>query len=166
MQSVSASEFFSLSFNYPVIDVRTAAEFEHGHIPGAVNIPLFTNEDRVIIGTLYKQEGKQPAMLKGMELAAPRFADYIRKAEELAIDGTLLVHCLRGGMRSAGMAWLFEWYGFKVYTLTKGYKAFRTMVLETFARPYQLNILAGRTGSGKTLILRELEKLEEDILDL
>lgn len=165
MKTVTASEFFSLSSQFPVIDVRTPAEFEHGHIPGAVNIPLFTNEDRVIIGTLYKQQGKKPAMLKGMELASPRFAEYIRKAEEVAVDGTLLVHCWRGGMRSAGMAWLFEWYGFKVYTLQKGYKAFRAMVLETFTKPYKLNILAGRTGSGKTLILNELAGLNETILD-
>ncbi|HTA27497.1 MAG TPA: tRNA 2-selenouridine(34) synthase MnmH [Bacteroidia bacterium] len=166
MQSVSASEFCSLSKNYPVIDVRTPAEFEHGHIPGAINIPLFTNEDRVVVGTLYKEQGKQPAMLKGMELAGPRFAEYITKAQEVAVNGALLVHCWRGGMRSAGMAWLFEWYGFKVYTLQKGYKAFRTMVLETFAKPYKLNILGGRTGSGETLILHELEKLNEKILDL
>lgn len=174
MKAVSASEFFSLSSQFPVIDVRTPAEFEHGHIPGAINIPLFTNEDRVVIGTLYKQEGKQIAMLKGMELAGPRFAEYIRKAEEAlkenkypsGLDKTLLVHCWRGGMRSAGMAWLFEWYGFKVITLQKGYKAFRAMVLETFAKPHKLTILAGRTGSGKTLILHELGKLQENILDL
>ncbi|HTB32325.1 MAG TPA: tRNA 2-selenouridine(34) synthase MnmH [Bacteroidia bacterium] len=166
MQSVSASEFFSLSKSYPVIDVRTPAEFEHGHIPGAINIPLFTNEDRVEIGTLYKQQGKEAAMLKGMEVAGPRFVEYIQKAKEVAIGNTLLVHCWRGGMRSAGMAWLFEWYGFKVYTLEKGYKAFRTLVLETFAKPYDLHILGGRTGSGKTLILHELEKLNENILDL
>jgi tRNA 2-selenouridine synthase len=166
MQSVSASEFFSLSSTFPVIDVRTPAEFEHGHIPGAVNIPLFTNEDRVIIGTLYKEQGKQAAMLKGMELAGPRFAEYICKAEEVAVQDTLLVHCWRGGMRSAGMAWLFEWYGFKVYTLQKGYKAFRTMVLEAFTKPFKLIILAGRTGSGKTLILHELGKQGENILDL
>jgi len=166
MLSVSASEFFLLSSKFPVIDVRTPAEFEHGHVPGAVNIPLFTNDDRVMIGTLYKQEGKQQAMLKGMELAGPRFAEYIRKAEKVAIEGTLLVHCWRGGMRSAGMAWLFEWYGFKVYTLQKGYKAFRTMVLETFDKPHKITILAGRTGSGKTPILNELGKLGENILDL
>jgi tRNA 2-selenouridine synthase len=171
MKTVSAAEFFSLSSQFPVIDVRTPAEFEHGHIPGAVNIPLFTNEDRVIVGTLYKQEGKQAAMLKGMELAGPRFAEYICKAQEALKDtclseDALLVHCWRGGMRSAGMAWLFEWYGFKVYTLQKGYKAFRTMVLETFGKPHDLTILAGRTGSGKTLVLSELGKMQENILDL
>src|SRR6185312_7769477 len=166
MKAISAQEFFSLSAQHPVIDVRTPAEFEHGHIPGAVNIPLFTNEERVIIGTLYKQAGKKPAMLKGIELVSPKFTDFIRQAETVSNTGTLLVHCWRGGMRSAGMAWLFEWYGFKVHTLKDGYKAFRRMVLDTFTQPRQLKIVAGRTGSGKTLILKELEKQGQTIIDL
>ncbi|MGP8215948.1 MAG: tRNA 2-selenouridine(34) synthase MnmH [Bacteroidia bacterium] len=166
MKAVTAQEFFKLSSQHPVIDVRTPAEFEHGHIPGAVNIPLFSNEERVIIGTLYKQEGKKPAMLKGMELVSPKFSGFIRAAETISNTGTLLVHCWRGGMRSSGMAWLFEWYGFKVFTLQNGYKAFRRMALETFSQPRSLKILAGRTGSGKTLVLKEIEKLGKTIIDL
>ncbi len=166
MKAVTAQEFFKLSSQHPVIDVRTPAEFEHGHIPGAVNIPLFSNEERVIIGTIYKQEGKKPAMLKGMELVSPRFSEFVRTAETISNTGTLLVHCWRGGMRSGGMAWLFEWYGFKVYTLQNGYKAFRKMVLDTFIEPRSIKILAGRTGSGKTLILKEIEKLGKTIIDL
>jgi len=166
MKAVSVQEFLELSKQHPVIDVRTPAEFEHGHIPGAVNIPLFNNEERVIIGTMYKQEGKKPAMLKGMELVSPKFSDYLRSAETVSNTGTLLVHCWRGGMRSGGMAWLFEWYGFKVFTLKDGYKSFRRMVLETFKQPRELKILAGRTGSGKTLILKEIEKLGQTIIDL
>ncbi|HTA82032.1 MAG TPA: tRNA 2-selenouridine(34) synthase MnmH [Bacteroidia bacterium] len=166
MRSVSVQEFLELSKQHPVIDVRTPAEFEHGHIPGAVNIPLFSNEERAIIGTIYKQEGKKPAMLKGMELVSPKFSEFLRSAETVSNTGTLLVHCWRGGMRSGGMAWLFEWYGFKVFTLKDGYKSFRRMVLETFKQPRELKILAGRTGSGKTLILKEIEKLGQTIIDL
>jgi tRNA 2-selenouridine synthase len=166
MKAISAQEFFKLSSQHPFIDVRTPAEFEHGHIPGAVNIPLFSNEERAIIGTIYKQEGKKPAMLKGMELVSPKFSEFIRTAETISNTGTLLVHCWRGGMRSAGMAWLFEWYGFKVFTLQSGYKAFRKMVLETFAQPRNMKILAGRTGSGKTLVLKEIENLGKTIIDL
>jgi tRNA 2-selenouridine synthase len=166
MKAVSAEEFLKLSAQHPVIDVRTPAEFEHGHIPGAVNIPLFTNEERVIIGTMYKEEGKKPAMLKGMELVSPRFSEFIRTAETISNTGTLLVHCWRGGMRSGGMAWLFEWYGFKVYTLQSGYKAFRRMALDAFIQPHSIKILGGRTGSGKTLILKEIEKLGKTIIDL
>jgi len=166
MRSVSVQEFLELSKQHPVIDVRTPAEFEHGHIPGAVNIPIFNNEERAIIGTIYKQEGKKPAMLKGMELVSPKFSEFLRSAETVSNTGTLLVHCWRGGMRSGGMAWLFEWYGFKVFTLKDGYKSFRRMVLETFKQPRELKILAGRTGSGKTLILKEIEKLGQIIIDL
>jgi tRNA 2-selenouridine synthase len=166
MRSVSVQEFLELSKQHPVIDVRTPAEFEHGHIPGAVNIPLFSNEERAIIGTIYKQEGKNPAMLKGMELVSPKFSEFLRSAETVSNTGTLLVHCWRGGMRSGGMAWLFEWYSFKVFTLKDGYKSFRRMVIETFKQPRELKILAGRTGSGKTLILKEIEKLGQTIIDL
>jgi len=166
MKAISAEEFLKLSSQHPVIDVRTPAEFEHGHIPGAVNIPLFTNEERAIIGTMYKQEGKKPAMLKGMELVSPKFSEFIRRAETISNTGTLLVHCWRGGMRSGGMAWLFEWYGFKVFTLQNGYKAFRRMALDTFAKSHTFKILAGRTGSGKTLVLKEIEKLGKTIIDL
>src|ERR1700722_20218290 len=166
MKSVLVQEFLELSKQHPVIDVRTPADCEHGHIPGAVNIPLFSNEERAIIGTIYKQEGKKPAMLKGMELVSPRFSEFVRTAETISNTGTLLVHCWRGGMRSGGMAWLFEWYGFKVYTLQSGYKAFRKMVLDTFIEPRSIKILAGRTGSGKTLILKEIEKLGKTIIDL
>jgi len=166
MKAVTAQEFLELSKQHPVIDVRTPAEFEQGHIPGAVNIPLFNNEERAIIGTMYKQEGKKPAMLKGMELVSPKFSEFIRNAETISNTGTLLVHCWRGGMRSGGMAWLFEWYGFKVFTLKDGYKAFRRMALDTFKQPRKFEILGGRTGSGKTLVLKEIGKQGETIIDL
>jgi tRNA 2-selenouridine synthase len=127
---------------------------------------LFSNEERAEIGTLYKEQGKKPAMLRGMELVSPKFTEFLKAAENVSRTGTLLVHCWRGGMRSAGMAWLFEWYGFKVITLKGGYKSFRRMVLDTFNQPRKINILGGKTGSGKTLILHELDKRGQTILDL
>ncbi len=137
-----------------------------GIYSGAINIPLFSNEERAEIGTLYKEQGKKPAMFKGMELVSPKFTEFLKAAENVSRTGTLLVHCWRGGMRSAGMAWLFEWYGFKVITLKGGYKSFRRMVLDTFNQPRKINILGGKTGSGKTLILHELDKMGQTILDL
>ena len=166
MKALEIKEFFELSAQHPVIDVRTPAEFDHGHIPGAINIPLFNNEERAEIGTLYKQQGRKPAMLRGMELITPKFPDFLKAAQQASATGTLLVHCWRGGMRSGGMAWLFNWYGFNVFTLKGGYKSFRHMVLDTFAKPYQIKVLGGRTGSGKTLILHELAKQGQTILDL
>lgn len=166
MKALDAKEFFELSVLHPVIDVRTPTEYEHGHIPGAHNIPLFTNEERAEIGTLYKQQGRKPAVMRGLDLIGPKLMDFIQAAEKISVSGTLLVHCWRGGMRSGSMAWLFNWYGFNVFTLKGGYKSFRHLVLDAFAQPYHLKILGGRTGSGKTLILEELAKLGQTILDL
>ena len=64
-----------------LIDVRSPGEFEHGHILGAVNLPLFSNEERAEVGTIYKQKGPEPAMLRGLEIVGPKMADLVRKAE-------------------------------------------------------------------------------------
>jgi tRNA 2-selenouridine synthase len=104
------------SSGLPVIDVRTPKEFEHGHIPGAINMPLFSNEERAEVGTLYKQVGRQPAILRGLELVGPKMAGIAREASELARGGPVLIHCWRGGMRSGSVAWLLEMYGLKVST--------------------------------------------------
>ncbi|MEO8760794.1 MAG: tRNA 2-selenouridine(34) synthase MnmH [Bacteroidia bacterium] len=149
-----------------VVDVRTPSEFEQGHIPNAINIPLFTNEERIVVGTLYKQQGKQPAILKGLEFVGPKMADIIVKVKALVKNNTVLVHCWRGGMRSGSVAWLLETYGFKVYTLKGGYKSFRNFALSTFKREYNLQILGGKTGSAKTEILQQLILLNQQVIDL
>lgn len=164
--SVHINEFLQLSETHPILDVRTPAEFAQGHIPGAHNIPLFTNEERVIIGTLYKQEGKQPAILKGLELVGPKLHQFLSDAALISNSGTFLFHCWRGGMRSGSMAWLFETYGYKCITLKGGYKNYRSYVLKSFDAPKNLLVIGGKTGSGKTLILHELEKQGEQIVDL
>lgn len=150
----------------PVIDVRTPAEFAHGHIPGAINIPLFSNEERAVVGTLYKQQGKQPAILKGLEFVGPRMAEIAATASSHAAGNTLYIHCWRGGMRSGSVAWLMEAYGLKVYTLKGGYKSFRHFALGQFSRPLQLMVLGGKTGSGKTDILAQLKQCGEQVIDL
>jgi tRNA 2-selenouridine synthase len=165
-QPVNITEFLAAAETHPVIDVRTPAEFEQGHIVGAINIPLFSNEERVIIGTLYKQEGKQAAILKGLELVGPKLHLFIEQARNTQNSGTFLMHCWRGGMRSASMAWLFEAYGFKCITLRGGYKAYRKHVLQSFSQLKKFIVLGGKTGSGKTLILQALRSQGEQIIDL
>ena len=164
--SISINEFLKLSEQHPILDVRTPAEFEQGHIPGAVNFPLFSNEERVIIGTLYKEEGKQAAVLKGLELVGPKLHLFISEANKIPNSGTFLFHCWRGGMRSASMAWLFESYGHKCIVLKGGYKNYRNHVLESFNGQKNIVILGGKTGSGKTLILQKLKEQGEQIIDL
>ncbi len=163
---VNINEFLKLSETHPILDVRTPAEFEQGHIPGAINLALFTNEERKIVGTLYKQEGKQPAVLKGLELVGPKLHEFIIEANKINNSGIFILHCWRGGMRSASMAWVLEVYGFKCFTLKGGYKSFRRNVLESFNEQKNIVILGGRTGSGKTLVLQELSKQGEQIIDL
>ena len=149
-----------------ILDVRTPNEFEQGHIPGAINLPLFSNEERVVVGTIYKQEGKQPAIVKGLEFVGPKMADLVVQANALVKNNTLYIHCWRGGMRSGSVAWLLEQYGLKIFTLQGGYKQFRNFVLSSFKKEYLFYVLGGKTGSAKTLILNTLLKNGEQIIDL
>lgn len=166
MKKIIIEEFLKKSENIPVIDVRTPAEFKMGHFVGAVNIPIFTNEERAIIGTLYKKKGKEKAVVEGLEFVGPKLAEFSRKALRLAKDKELLVHCWRGGMRSASMAWLFETVGIETYTLIGGYKSYRNHIFENFDKIEKMLVLGGGTGSGKTEILLNIEKEGEQILDL
>ncbi|MCK5856530.1 MAG: tRNA 2-selenouridine(34) synthase MnmH [Bacteroidales bacterium] len=159
-------EFLALGEKYPIVDVRTPAEFEQGHIPGAYNIPLFSNEERVVVGTLYKNHGKQTATIKGLEFVGPKMSIFAKRARKLAVEGKILLHCWRGGMRSSSMAWLFKTIGLDAETMSGGYKAYRRYIRSSFELDRKMLILGGLTGSGKTDILKELEKMGEQFLDL
>ncbi|HMR62999.1 MAG TPA: tRNA 2-selenouridine(34) synthase MnmH [Anaerolineae bacterium] len=159
-------EFLKLGRQQPIIDVRTPAEFAKGHIPGAVNVPLFSNEERHNIGWTYKQIGREQAMLLGMEAAGPRMRALVEQVQAAAPGQTVLIHCWRGGMRSQSMAWLVGLFGYQTYTLVGGYKAFRHYVLAQFEQPRPILILSGKTGSGKTEILHELAARGEQVIDL
>ncbi|MEM8900451.1 MAG: tRNA 2-selenouridine(34) synthase MnmH [Bacteroidota bacterium] len=150
----------------PLVDVRSPKEFEKGHIPNAINIPLFTNEERKEVGILYKKQGRDIAVMKGLELVGPKLAAFAAHAKDLAIDKRIAVHCWRGGMRSESMAWLWDKAGMDVQILTGGYKAYRKKVHEDFRSPFQFIVLAGKTGSGKTDILKALEEAGEQVIDL
>ncbi len=166
MQTLSIDAFLEKSRQNLLLDVRTPAEFEAGHIPGAVNIPLFTNEERVIIGTIYKQQGKQKAILKGLDFIGPRMSGLIKTVEKITKNKTVLLHCWRGGMRSGSVAWILNLYGFEVILLRGGYKTYRNWVLEQFNKPKNIIVLGGSTGSGKTETLHYLQNNGEHIIDL
>jgi tRNA 2-selenouridine synthase len=164
-KSLDAADFLSLSQGHLVIDVRSPKEFNKGHIPHAVSLPLFSDEERARVGTLYTQTGRYQAIEAGLEIVGPKMADFVRFVRPLVRDNKIFVHCWRGGMRSGSMAWLFDTMGYEVYTLRSGYKAYRHMVLEGLARPAHYIIIGGRTGSGKTDILHHLRDRGEQILD-
>lgn len=164
---IQIEQFLSLSAKFPVIDVRAPSEYEQGHIPGALSIPLFSDEERSIVGTAYKQINKESAMYKGLDFAGKKLVSLAKEGKKKAGNNkTLLVHCWRGGMRSKSMAWLFETMDLNCYILGGGYKSYRSLIHEQFEQALKIRVLGGRTGSGKTDILFQLEGMGEQIIDL
>ena len=138
-----------------------------GHIPGAHSLPLFTDEERATVGTLYKQVGRDAAVLEGLQIVGPKLAGIVEQARDIAADGRIGVHCWRGGERSGSVAWLLDKAGFAEVSLLKGgYKAFRNLVLKEVCEPRDLYILGGYTGTGKTETLGHLLDLGEQVIDL
>jgi len=163
---IGVFDFYTLSKSIPVIDVRSPKEFETGHYPGAYNIPIFNNDERTIVGTIYKKISRNDSVLKGLELVGPKLKDFAQQAQQIAKNNQLLIYCWRGGMRSASMAWLFETVGIKTHILTGGYKAFRRAGKVRLSKTEKLMVLGGLTGSGKTETLQEIQKQGEQVCDL
>ncbi|WP_295673877.1 tRNA 2-selenouridine(34) synthase MnmH [uncultured Mucilaginibacter sp.] len=166
IKNTGINTFLQLDSSIPVVDVRTPAEFAQGHICGAHNIPLFSNEERVQVGTTYKQVGREQAILLGFDLTGSKWSGFIKQALEISPDKKIAVHCWRGGMRSGAMAWCLDLYGFEVYLLTGGYKHYRRKTQDTFAEMFNIRVLGGLTGSGKTKVLHQLKALGEQVIDL
>jgi tRNA 2-selenouridine synthase len=184
-ERIHIEQFLELAKQHPVIDVRSPGEYNHAHIPGAYSMPLFTDEERKVVGTAYKQQSREAAIKIGLDYFGPKMKKMVEEAEAicnrqfatgnlqalnnntvLPIANCMLIYCWRGGMRSGAVSWLLDMYGLKVYTLAGGYKKFRNYVLETFKEPYHINILGGYTGSGKTELLKSLKEKGETIIDL
>lgn len=166
-QIITIDFYFHNLEHIPIIDVRSPGEFAKGHIPDANNIDLFTNEERAIVGTAYKKESKERAIELGYEFVNPKLSDFITKSIAIAPEKEVVVHCWRGGMRSSAFADHLIENGFKkVYVIEKGYKTFRNYVLLFFEQPFNLKILGGYTGTGKTEILHFLEKKGQKVVDL
>ncbi|MEO6734452.1 MAG: tRNA 2-selenouridine(34) synthase MnmH [Ferruginibacter sp.] len=178
VQKITIENFLELAQQYPILDVRSPGEYVHAHIPGAYSLPLFTDEERKVVGTAYKQESREKAIKLGLDYFGVKMRKMVEETESIIGNRekskkgneteakNILVHCWRGGMRSAGVAWLLDLYGFKVYTLTGGYKAYRQWARAQFEKKYNFTILGGYTGSGKTLVLHELKKAGQAMVDL
>jgi tRNA 2-selenouridine synthase len=149
-----------------LIDVRSPAEYATGHIPGSFNIPLFDDSECAEIGTIYKHQGKQPAIDRGLEIVGPKMISMVLQARQLTKGKKVLMYCWRGGMRSGSMAWLFETAGIPVTLLEHGYKGFRQCGKSLLAQPSKIIVIGGYTGSGKTKVLKALESLGEQVLDI
>jgi len=148
----------------PMLDVRAPSEFAQGAFPQAQNIPLMSDEERHLVGLRYKEAGQQHAIQLGHELVhgeikASRVADWVRFSEQHP-QGAL--YCFRGGLRSQiSQQWLYDATGVRYPRIIGGYKALRRFLIDELAlsaSQLQPVILGGRTGSGKTRFLNQLQR--------
>ncbi|MCK5884434.1 MAG: tRNA 2-selenouridine(34) synthase MnmH [Bacteriovoracaceae bacterium] len=167
--ALSPEQFLVSGKDSPIIDVRSPGEFSQGHIPGAYNIPLFTDSEREEIGTIYKRKGKDKAVHRGLEIVGPKLASFVSESKKLlkrSGSEQVLVHCWRGGMRSGSFVWLLNTAGIKTGLLKGGYKAYRAHIRTEFDKTTNFLVLGGLTGSGKTEILHILRERGEQVIDL
>lgn len=184
VERIHIEKFLALAKEHPVIDVRSPGEYNHAHIPGAYSMPLFSDEERKVVGTTYKQQSREKAIKVGLDYFGPKMRKMVEEAEgiskkvlgieeehsgkqvQIPNAKVLLIYCWRGGMRSGAVSWLLDMYGFKVYTLAGGYKSFRNYILDTFKQSFHFNIIGGYTGSGKTETLKALQEKGAAVIDL
>ncbi len=165
-ETISIDEFLQKRNTSPVIDVRSPSEYAKAHIPGAINIPLFSDEERALVGTKYVRESRYSAVVAGLDAVGPKLSTFVNTLQSLTQQKEVLVYCWRGGMRSRSMVWLFNVAGFKAKALVGGYKSYRRKAQEYFLQPYKLIVLGGMTGSGKTELLQHLKTRNEQVVDL
>ena len=153
-----------------IVDVRAPIEFTEGHIPGAINIPVLDDQQREEVGTLYQQQGRGVATCKGLQFVRQRLPELKSRIGNLIDQNdpatSVRLHCWRGGLRSRSMAWLFEQFGHSAVVLEGGYKAYRQHVLKVFQQPWNLVVLSGMTGAGKTEQLHHLRRAGQQVIDL
>ena len=149
-----------------IVDVRSPSEYAKGHWPGAVNLPLFNDQERAEVGTTYKKSGRRDAIHLGLSLTGQKLADLADQFEALRHQGPPRIYCWRGGMRSASMAWLADLLDLKPTLLIGGYKRYRRWVLDQFSQPWPLRLMGGRTGTGKTDLLLALQARGVAVVDL
>lgn len=163
--TVSLQEF--LICQGPCFDVRSPKEFQHAHIPGAISLPLFSDDERAIVGTAYKQQGKDIAVRLGIKLIGPKLDSLLSEAlEHLGSKKQAKVYCWRGGMRSGFVRYFLDFAGISSVQLKGGYKSYRRFALSTLTKPWRPFVIGGLTGSGKTEVLHALNEVGAQVIDL
>lgn len=168
-QDISIEDLLSLkdTGELTIIDVRSPSEFKDATIPGSINIPFFSDEERAEVGTIYKQVNPQAAKDRGLEIVSAKLPAFIKEFKEL--EGNKAVFCWRGGMRSRTSATVLSLMGIKAYRLNGGYRSYRNWVverLETINWNPDALVLNGYTGSGKTTLLQRLHEANYPVIDL
>ncbi len=163
-------EYGEIKGNFILVDVRSPGEFQEATIKGAINIPLFDDEERKIIGTVYTQESVEKAKRIGLEVASKKLLHIYDEIKELQKKhDKIVLFCARGGMRSGVLGMLLISLGVNTVRVNEGYKGYRKFVIESLPalnQKVQYIVLHGNTGVGKTEILKQLECDGYDVLDL
>lgn len=163
-------EYGELNGNYILVDVRSPGEFKESSIKGAINMPLFDDEERKIIGTVYTRESVEKAKRIGLEVASKKLLHIYDEIKELQKQyDKIVLFCARGGMRSGVLGMLLSSMGVNTERINEGYKGYRRYVIENLPKvneSAQYIVLHGNTGVGKTEILKQLECDGFDVLDL
>lgn len=153
-----------------IIDVRSPAEFAEDHIPGAINCPVLDNEERIEVGTRYKQVSAFEAKKIGAAMVSENIGRHLRAHFlDRPKNWKPLIYCWRGGNRSGSMTTVFRAIGWQAGQLEGGYKTYRSQVvsqLETLPPNFGFVVVCGATGSAKTRVLQAIGDLGEQILDL
>ncbi|MCY0900994.1 MAG: tRNA 2-selenouridine(34) synthase MnmH [Firmicutes bacterium] len=153
------------------IDVRSPGEFAESAIPGSVNIPLFDDEERALVGTVYKQESPELARELGLDLYGGKLRDIVALTRKACDGRVAAVYCWRGGMRSKAVTTVLELMGVPTVRLTGGYRAYREFVTKELAALGEgylppVVVLHGMTGVGKTMLLQRLDREGLPVVDL
>lgn len=162
-KGLSIHEF--LSKEGQIVDLRTPSEFKKGHIPGAINIPIFSDAERKEVGKVFKLQGPFKAMQLGLKYVGPKLSEMVTLLKENK-KFPVLVYCSRGGMRSQAMVWLLNFCQLNTHFLISGYKSYRRWALDLFSKNYTFHLLQPLLGSSMHMRLQELKKDHKQVLDL
>jgi tRNA 2-selenouridine synthase len=168
-QDITLHDLFERQNVEPItlIDVRSPQEFVESTIPGSINIPVFDNEERAKVGTLYKQVGPEAAKEKGLEIFSAKLPSFIASFQ--SIETKKVVYCWRGGMRSKTAATVLDLMGIQICRLDGGIRSYRKWVMHTLEKNNftpKMYVLNGYTGCGKTILLKRLKEQGYPVLDL
>ena len=167
IREIEIQEYLEVCHSVPLIDVRSPAEYQKGRIPCAVNIPLFSDEERAHVGTVYTKLSADKALELAYSYVGPKLDSFLLSSRQVAPRNKVAVHCWRGGMRSRAFAEHLAGNGFlEVFVIKNGYKGFRNHALSPYAQDIPVYILGGFTGSGKTRVLQILKNKGYQVIDI